>query len=139
MASVSSVRDKLAGWLRREPKVVTPRSILIVDGNTSDRRATAGRVTRLGYQALEASSAAEAEAQLEKHDPECILLAFDLPDAPELQALERIREMAPEVRVVMLAPTYYDVRAAEAMRHGAVAYLGKPFGQDDLRELLTRH
>jgi len=139
MASVSGVRSKLSGWFHRERKEAAPRTILIVDSNTADRRATAGRIVGLGYQALEATSAAEAVTQLEQHDPEWVLLAFDLSDAHDMERLERIRELAPEVQVIMLAPTYYDARAAEAMRRGAVAYLGKPFGQDDLRELLTRH
>jgi DNA-binding NtrC family response regulator len=133
-----SVKSRLTGWLRREPKVVVPRSILVVDSNTNDRRATAGRVSRLGYEALEANSAAEAVRQLEEHDPEFVLLAFDLSDAHDLQGLEKVRDVAPEVPVIMLAPNYHDARAAEAMRRGALAYLGKPFGQDDLRELLTR-
>ena len=42
------------------------------------------------------------------------------------------------IRVAMLAADLWDARTAEAMRRGAVAYLAKPFGLDDLRELLVR-
>jgi len=138
MPSVAGVRSKLSGWLHREPKEDRPRTILIVDSNTTERRATAGRITRLGFEALEATSAAEATRQLETNDPEFVLLAFDLSDASDFQGLEKIRDVAPEVPVIMLAPSIHDARAAEAMRRGALAYLGKPFGQDDLRELLSR-
>lgn len=139
MPSVADVRDRLKGWLRREQKPVAPRAILIVDSNETDRRATAGRVKGLGYQALEATSAAEALRQLEEHDPDCVLLAFDLSDAHGLEGLEQIRNLDPNLVVIMLAPSYHDTRPAEAMRRGAMAYLAKPFGQDDLRELLARH
>ena len=138
MPSVAGVRTKLSGWLHREPKEEHPRTILIVDSNTSDRRSTAGRVTRLGFEPIEATSAADAAKQLETNDPEFVLLAFDLSDASDFQGLEKIREVAPEVPVIMLAPSIHDARAAEAMRRGALAYLGKPYGQDDLRELLSR-
>jgi CheY-like chemotaxis protein len=139
MASVGGVSDKLKGWLRRAPKEVLPRTILIVDSNTNDRRSTVSCVTHLGYQALEANTAAAAVRQLEQHAPDCVLLAFDLSDAHGLEGLDTIRELDPELPIIMLASSYHDGRPIEAMRRGAVAYLAKPFGQDDLRELLTRH
>ncbi|SRR6266511_2414533 len=140
MPSIASdVRDKLKGWLRREPRVVVPHTILVVDSNTTDRRAAAGCVSGLGYEALEATSIAQALRQLETHDPDCVLLAFDVSDAAGLQGLEQIRSLYPNLPVIMLAPSYHDSRPAEAMRRGALAYLAKPFGQDDLRELLPRH
>jgi DNA-binding NtrC family response regulator len=134
----NAVLDRVKGWLRREPKEVVPRTILIVDNKTNDRRTTADRVVRLGYQALEAGTIARAIEQLDEHDPDCVLLAFDLPDAKGLTGLERIRELDPGLEVIMLANDWRDGRTAEAMRQGAVAYLAKPFSQDDLRELLAR-
>ena len=38
----------------------------------------------------------------------------------------------------MLTANLWDARAAEAMRKGAVAYLARPFGADDLREVFGR-
>jgi CheY-like chemotaxis protein len=135
------VLDRVKGWIkqRREPKVVMPRTILVVDSNTNDRRTTAGAVTRLGYQALEANTLASALQLLQGQAPDCVLLAFDLRDAKGLNGLERIREHDPNIEIVMLARDWHDGRTAEAMRKGAVAYLAKPFSQNDLRELLTRH
>ena len=34
MPSVTHLRERVRGWLQRAPKVITPRSILIVDGNS---------------------------------------------------------------------------------------------------------
>jgi DNA-binding NtrC family response regulator len=119
--------------------VVVPRTILVVDSNATDRRSTAGRVLRLGYQALEATTLEQALGQLEANDPACVLLAFDLTDAHDFEGLDRIRGLDPNLAVIMLAPSYHDGRPAEAMRRGAMAYLAKPFDQDDLRELLARH
>jgi DNA-binding NtrC family response regulator len=136
---MASVADRVRGWLRREPKVVVPRTILVIDSNNNDRRATIGSVTRLGYQALEATSVAHAMRQLEEHRPDCVLLALDLSDGTGLEALQKIRELDEDLPVIMLARDWRDGRTAEAMRRGALAYLAKPFGQDDLRELLPRH
>jgi DNA-binding NtrC family response regulator len=136
--SVTDVREKVRGWLRREPKIVVPRSILIVDGNASDRAATARLVESLGYQALQTPGLASAIEQLEEHDPEFVLLGFDLDDGSALDALSQVGEVAPDLPIVMLADNLWDNRVAEAMRHGAVGYLARPFGRDSLRELLVR-
>ena len=128
----------MRGLFHRESKPVVPRSILIVDGNASERQSTARLVESLGYQPLQTTSVAEAVKQLEKQDPDFVLLGFELEDSTGIEALDSIRELDPELGVIMLAPNLWDSRVAEAMRKGAIAYLAKPFGADDLRELLGR-
>jgi DNA-binding NtrC family response regulator len=140
MPSVTDLRERVRGWLQREPKVVTPRSILIVDGNPTDRQSTAKLVESMGYQALATARLDEAIKQLEDPDldPEFVLLGFDLEDANGLDALAQIRELDPDLAVIMLAADLWDTRVQEAMRRGAVAYLPRPFGAGDLGELLGR-
>ena len=128
----------MRGLFQREPKPVVPRTILIVDSNAANRRSTARLVESLGYQALPTTTLADALKQLEEHDPEFVLLGFDLEDASGLDALSQIRELDPDLAVIMLAPNLWDSRVAEAMRKGAIAYLARPFGADDLRELFGR-
>jgi DNA-binding NtrC family response regulator len=137
--SVSGLGQVVRGWLHREPKPVVPRSILIVDGKSANREPTARLVESLGYQALPSTSLADALKQLDEQDPAFVLLGFDLDDATGLDALRQIRELDADLPVIMLANDLWDNRAAEAMRNGAVAYLARPFGADDLRELLGRH
>jgi CheY-like chemotaxis protein len=138
MPSVTDLRKRVRGWLQREPKLVTPRSILIVDGNTVNRESTVRLVESLGYQALQTPSVGGAITQLEDPDldPGFVLLGFDLQDASGLDALAQIRELEPNLPVIMLAADLWDTRVAEAMRRGAIAYLPRPFDGDDLRELL---
>jgi CheY-like chemotaxis protein len=136
--SVTQLQQKVRGWLHREPKTVVPRTILVVDGNAANRQSTARLVESLGYSAFQTPSVAEALAHLEDHDPEFVLLGFELDDASGLEALRQIRELDTDLPVVMLAADLWDGRVAEAMRQGAIAYLARPFGADDLRELLGR-
>jgi DNA-binding NtrC family response regulator len=136
--SVSNLGQRVRGLFHRESKPVVPRSILIVDRNASERQSTARLVESLGYQSLQTTSIAEALKQLEEQDPDFVLLGFELEDSTGIEALDSIRELDPELGVIMLAPNLWDSRVAEAMRKGAIAYLAKPFGADDLRELLGR-
>ncbi len=140
LPSVTDLRARVRGWLQREPKVVTPRSILIVDGNAANRESTARLVESLGFQALRTPGVGDALEQLQDPDldPEFVLLGFDLDDATGLDALAQIRELDPDLAVIMLAADLWDARVQEAMRRGAIAYLPRPFGADDLRELLGR-
>src|SRR5256885_6187131 len=55
-ASVGDLRARVRGWLQREPKVVVPRSILIVDANKPHRESTARLVESLGYRSEEHTS-----------------------------------------------------------------------------------
>jgi len=137
--SVSDVGQRVRGWFQREPRVAAPHNILIVDGNSSERQATVKLVESLGYQALQSTSAGAAIGQLQEQEAEFILLGFDLDDASGMDALAQIRELDPDLPIIMLAPNLWDSRVAEAMRKGAVAYLAQPWGADDLRELLGRH
>jgi CheY-like chemotaxis protein len=137
--SVTDLRERVRGWLRREPKVVLPRSIMIIDNDADSRETTARVVESLGYEAVKTTSLAEAVRQLEEeHDPDFILLGFELDDADGLEALTKLREVDDELVVIMLARDLWDTRVSEALRRGAVAYLARPFGTSDLREVLGR-
>jgi CheY-like chemotaxis protein len=137
-STVTGLRERVRGWLRREPKPFVPRTILIVEGNAANRESTARLIESLGYTSLQAPSVAQALERLEEQRPEFVLLGLDLQDTSGLEALTKIRELDSDLPVIMLAPDLWDTRVAQAMRQGAIAYLAKPFGQDDLRELLGR-
>src|SRR5438105_5782442 len=97
--SVTDLREKFRGWLHREPKLVVPRTILIVDNNAKNRGSTARLVESLGYQARQTATLAQALEQLDGHDPEFVLLAFDLDDASGLEALAKIRQLDTDLPV----------------------------------------
>jgi DNA-binding NtrC family response regulator len=133
------IGERLRGLLKREPKVVAAPSILVVDKTAAARESTVRSVERLGYKALQADGVSQALNLLESHDPACVLLGFELADADGLEALARLRELDPNLNVIMLTADWRDTRTVDAMRRGAIAYLAKPFSQNDLRELVPRH
>ena len=136
--AVAGLRERFRGWFQREPKPVVPRIILIVDANAGNRGATSKLVESLGYQARQTASLRDALHLLDSEEPDFVLLAFDVEDATGLEALGEIHKIDPEVPVIMLASNAWDTRVADAMRQGAIAYLPRPFGAEDLRELFGR-
>jgi two-component system response regulator RegA len=126
----------LCDRLRRPPAREHTRTVLIVDGSPEDRRSTRRVVEQLGYRAVEAADGEEASRRVAAERPARVLLALDLPGQSGLEVLRDLRAAQPDLGIIMLAPNWRDARTAEAMRRGAVAYLAKPFGANDLRELL---
>jgi CheY-like chemotaxis protein len=137
---MAALQKNVRGWFTRESAPhAPPRPILIVDPDATQRQSAARAATGLGYVTTEATTSAEAVQVVEDQDPVCVLLAFDLGGGEDgMAALATLRDVAPELPIIMLARTYREPRTSEALRRGALAYLARPWGPDDLREILPR-
>ena len=86
----------------------------------------------------EARNGAEAVALAERHRPDLCLLDMAMPVMDGLEALPRIREVAPDCTVVVLSGFDAERMADSALARGAAGYLVKGLRPDELvRELLT--
>ena len=100
-------------------------------------------VVRLGLRTLlesepdlkvvaEAGTAEEALVQVENHRPDVVILDIQLPGRSGLDACRDIRQKYPQVQVVMLTSSVNESFAVEALRAGAVGYVLKQVGGDEL-------
>lgn len=83
-----------------------------------------------------AHGAAEAVRQAALLSPDLVLLDLYLPDGPGLEALRRIREVAPEADFLVVSAAKDTQTVRRAQRAGVVNYLIKPFEQAELRARL---
>lgn len=67
-----------------------------------------------------------------------MLLDVSMPGPPFLDVLQRVRERAPDLRVLVLTMHPEDQFAARALRAGASGYLTKARTPDELLEAVTR-
>ncbi|MBW7934123.1 MAG: response regulator transcription factor [Gemmatimonadaceae bacterium] len=67
-----------------------------------------------------------------------LLLDVSMPGPPFLEVLQRVRERAPKLRVLVLTMHPEDQFAARALRAGASGYLTKSRTPDELLEAVTR-
>jgi DNA-binding NarL/FixJ family response regulator len=67
-----------------------------------------------------------------------LLLDVSMPVPPFLEVLQRVRERAPKLRVLVLTMHPEDQFAARALRAGASGYLTKSRTPDELLEAVTR-
>jgi two-component system, LuxR family, sensor kinase FixL len=112
--------------------------VLVVDDDP-DTRANLRDILELdGYEVEEAGTAAEVIARTDWRHVGAILLDRRLPDATADALLPRLRELAPDVAVLVVTG-YADVHGAiTAFRHGAVDYILKPIDLDEIRVRLGR-
>ncbi|MDT3678668.1 MAG: response regulator [Burkholderiaceae bacterium] len=103
--------------------------ILVVDDDIVDRRICRRALGRLDPPPtfVEAETATQALDELARHDVDCVLLDFRLPDMDGLELLVRLNERSVEQRVPIIMLTGADdvSVAVEAMRRGASNYLVK--------------
>jgi DNA-binding NtrC family response regulator len=101
--------------------------VLVVDDEKLIRWSVAERLQRDGYEVLSAESGEQALELLASTPPDLMLLDVRLPGIDGVQTLQRALSLHPELAVLMMsAHSTVDI-AVDAMKHGAVDFLVKPF------------
>lgn len=81
---------------------------------------------------------ARALAQLDPAACDCLVTDLRMPGLDGRAVLQRVRALAPELPVVLLSGHADVQRAVEVMREGAFDFLEKPYGAEQLVEVLDR-
>ncbi len=101
--------------------------ILVVDDEKLIRWSVAERLQRDGYEVLTAESGEQALDIVAATPPDLLLLDVKLPGIDGVQTLERALGVQPDLAVLMMsAHSTVDI-AVDAMKHGAIDFLVKPF------------
>jgi two-component system, NtrC family, response regulator AtoC len=110
---------------------VATRRVLVVDDEPLIRWSLAERLRADGHEIIEAGTAAEA---LEKAQTgvDLVLLDYKLPDEDGLTVLRKLRELDPDMLVIMLTAHKGVEIVVVAMKAGAFDYATKPFDLEDV-------
>jgi two-component system CitB family response regulator len=115
--------------------------VLIVDDDYRVARLHAAQVARVpGYECVgEAHTVAAARAAIGRERPDLVLLDIYLPDEDGISLLQSLREAGEDVDVIFITAARDVGTVRAAMRGGAVYYLVKPFGFEQLAEQLRAY
>jgi CheY-like chemotaxis protein len=113
--------------------------ILIVDDEPDMCWALEHILNKRGYITRTALTAMEALMLMERHRFACAFLDAKLPDMDGLDLARRIRQRAPDMRILMVSGYFYrdDVSIQEAISHGLIVdFISKPFFQAEILRVL---
>jgi DNA-binding NtrC family response regulator len=115
------------------------KKILICDDEEGMRAYLRKMLRNWGYETDTFSSPMELLRSLREGDgADLLLLDIRMPEMDGIEALRRLREIRPELPVIIMTGHGTIDSAVEAMRLGAFDYLTKPFPKEKL-EALVRH
>ncbi len=114
------------------------QKILIVDDDQTFRQHLGNLFRRRGYDVTEAESGGEALRQFRRKRFEVVLLDIVLNDIDGVEILKELKQLSPEVQVIMMTGNATVENAIASMKLGAYDYLTKPFNLEELFILVER-
>jgi len=105
---------------------------LLVDDDRAFTSVLARVLSRRGYKVVTACSGNQAVAQCRQTDIHRVVLDLKLERESGLSILQQLRELQPDIQVVLLTGYSSISTAVEAIKLGAVNYLGKPASVDEI-------
>ncbi|HEY4491690.1 MAG TPA: sigma-54 dependent transcriptional regulator [Acidobacteriota bacterium] len=112
--------------------------ILLVDDEPAIRFSFSKYLTKKGFVVVEACNLADARAASAAQRFDAILLDLSLPDGNGLDWINEVREIRPDVAIVVITGVGDIPSAVEAMRRGADHFLAKPVNLGDLEVFLRK-
>ncbi len=112
-------------------------TVLVVDDEALVRWSLRERLTREGFNVLEAGTATAALEQAGE-TVDLILLDYRLPDSDGLVVLRKVKELYPDTLVILMTAHSTVENAVEAMKLGAFHYINKPFNVDEVALLVEK-
>jgi len=112
--------------------------ISIVDDDESMREAIKTLIASLGMEVEEFSSAEAFLKSVTGQNSDCLILDVRMPGltGPELQ--HRLLTEQRSIPIIFVTAYYTEEERARAMSAGAVAFLSKPFTEDELLNALAQ-
>jgi DNA-binding NtrC family response regulator len=125
----------------RERGTAVPREaagVLVVDDEFSMRDSLVHWFEKDGYRTGSAENAREALVKLEAEPWDAVLLDIKMPGMDGLELQRRIREVDPELPIIMITAFASVDSAVQALKEGAFDYVTKPVDPDALSHLVQR-
>ena len=114
---------------------------LVVDDSVTVRKVTSRLLERQEIKVFTAKDGQDALEQMETLAPDFVLLDVEMPRVDGFEVLERMRrdERLKDIPVVVISSRSGEKHQNRAKALGASAFLGKPYQDEHLLDVLTTH
>ena len=114
--------------------------VLLVDDEEVVRKSTARLLELQGYNVLAAEDGLEGVALFRRYQPLIAFVILDviMPKMGGMKAFEAMREIDPEVPIIVTSGYTQLEKAQEFLERGAVGFLSKPYRADALKAMIAK-
>jgi signal transduction histidine kinase len=112
--------------------------ILIVDDDANIREGVGDILDASGYETAQASSGAEAVAQVKKTSFDVILMDYNLTDGTGIDAIKQIRALNADSQILMITGNASLDAAVRAIQESVDDFLQKPVNPDQLKRAISK-
>jgi two-component system, NtrC family, response regulator AtoC len=106
--------------------------VLIADDEALIRQSIRTLLVREGFEVTVAASGAEAWLRFQEDKPDVVLLDLVLGDADGIDVLRRMRQEAPDTKVILISAHGSIESAVTAMKLGGYDFIKKPFELEEI-------
>ena len=107
--------------------------ILISDDSKLLRKKLKAELEELGCEVIEATNGKEAVMRDLQDKPDGVILDIVMPEVGGIEALQVIKEVSPEVPVVMLSSAGTPQKLMETLEMGAMDFIQKPYTDGQIK------
>ncbi len=116
-------------------------TVMVVDDSLTVRRVTQRLLERNGYRTILAKDGVDAMRELEEHIPDIMLVDIEMPrmDGYDLTRNVRSNKATRHIPIIMITSRTAEKHRRVAIELGVNEYLGKPYREDELLDLIHRY
>jgi FixJ family two-component response regulator len=111
---------------------MTSGLISVVDDDESIRRTTTFLIESFGFRAAAFESAGNFLKSGQLHDTSCLIVDVQMPGMNGLELQSELAAAGYDIPIIFITAYDNKVSRRQAMQAGAVAFLGKPFSDEQL-------
>ena len=111
--------------------------ILIVDDELGIRESLK-LILEKNYDISEVTNGEECVDYLKQNSTDLVLLDIKMPRVSGLEILKQVKEINPDIKVIMVTGYKSVETASEAIKSGASDYIVKPFNSKDILETVGK-
>lgn len=112
--------------------------VLITDDSRLLRKKLREELERQNCEVIEAVNGEEAITCVLEHEPDGVILDIVMPVVGGIAALQVIREVAPNVPVVMLSSMNTPQKLMQCLKMGAIDFIAKPYTKEQITNTVAR-
>ena len=112
--------------------------ILITDDSKLLRKKLRDELEKLDCEVIEAENGKEAVLMDLQEKPDGVILDIVMPEVGGIEALQVIKEVNPEIPVIMLSSAGTSQKLMETLKLGALDFIQKPYTSDQIRQAVEK-